>query len=133
MEEGTPIQITTKNPKKVEAGKRLAEYNRKQREKLKQLESKEKELEKESKVDSEAKEKIIVEEKVTDGGSTSINYELLGLIGIVSIGGITYYYFNKNKNDEKPKKKKKIVVEDVKPVEKKLIKQVKQVSKFDME
>ena len=37
--EGTPIQVTSKDPKKVEAGKRLAEYNRKQRERLKELES----------------------------------------------------------------------------------------------
>ena len=29
------IQVTTKNPKKVEAGRRLAEYNRKKTEELK--------------------------------------------------------------------------------------------------
>ena len=29
------IQVTTKDPKKVEAGKRLAEYNRRKREELK--------------------------------------------------------------------------------------------------
>ena len=29
------IQVTTKNPKKIEAGKRLAEYNRKKREEIK--------------------------------------------------------------------------------------------------
>ena len=35
MTEEQTIQVTTKNPKKVEAGKRLAEYNRKKREELK--------------------------------------------------------------------------------------------------
>ena len=41
----TEIQVTTKDPKKVAAGKRLAEYNRKKREELKRakLESEEKE------------------------------------------------------------------------------------------
>ena len=41
----TEIQVTTKDPKKVAAGKRLAEYNRKNREELKKskLESEEKE------------------------------------------------------------------------------------------
>ena len=34
MEDQT-IQVTTKDPKKVEAGKRLAEYNRIKREELK--------------------------------------------------------------------------------------------------
>ena len=34
-EENQVQQVTTKDPKKVEAGKRLAEYNRKRREELK--------------------------------------------------------------------------------------------------
>ena len=32
-----PIQVTTKNPKKVEAGKRLAEYNRKNKRRIKKI------------------------------------------------------------------------------------------------
>lgn len=34
-EEQKVIQVTTKDPKKVEAGKRLAAYNKKKREELK--------------------------------------------------------------------------------------------------
>ena len=38
MAEQTQIlQVTTKNPKKVEAGKRLAEHNRRERKELTQL------------------------------------------------------------------------------------------------
>ena len=32
----TPLQVTTKNPKRVEAGKRLVEFNKKKREQLNQ-------------------------------------------------------------------------------------------------
>ena len=34
MEQQGPIQLTTKNPKKVEMGKKLAEYNRNNNNKL---------------------------------------------------------------------------------------------------
>ena len=37
-------QVTTKDPKKVEAGKRLAEYNRRKREELKVQKSKSKQV-----------------------------------------------------------------------------------------
>ena len=38
-EQKEPQQVTTKNPKKVEAGKRLAEYNHKKRESKKREEA----------------------------------------------------------------------------------------------
>ena len=43
MAEGN--QVTTKDPKKVEAGKRLAEYNRRKREELKSQKSESKQVE----------------------------------------------------------------------------------------
>ena len=43
-----PPQVTTKDPKKVAAGKKLAEYNRKKKEALKEQESKKNEQESKS-------------------------------------------------------------------------------------
>ena len=46
MAEQTQLQqVTMKDPKKVEQGKRLAEYNRRKREELSQLKSKSKQVE----------------------------------------------------------------------------------------
>ena len=42
-EQVSPTQVTTKDPKKVEAGKRLAEYNRRKKEELKEQKKNEQE------------------------------------------------------------------------------------------
>jgi|GEM_PF-4521888 len=72
-----PVQVTTKNPKKVENGKRLAEYNRKKREELKQRQTSSNILYKDN-----------------------ISYIIIGVLTISLLGGI-FYYFRKNKTSEK--------------------------------
>ena len=77
--EQQPIQVTTKNPKKVEAGKKLAEYNRKKREELKKA-------------------------KLEESESKTINsnncYYGAGIItAVVSLGIISYYYAYKSNNN----------------------------------
>lgn len=111
--EGTPIQVTTKDPKKVEAGKRLAEYNRRQREKLKELES------------AAAKtvhDKAETVEPTADPVKT-MNYEFYGIIGIIAFGGIVYYIYRRNKPE--PKKFKSPPPAPKNPI--------KSPNKFDME
>ena len=65
-----PQQVTTKNPKKVEAGKRLAEHNRRKREAQKREELK-----------SEA--------------ASGVNqyYGTGAVIAVVVIGGLGYYIY----------------------------------------
>ena len=75
MEE-SPIQVTTKDPNKVAAGKRFAEFNRKWWEKLKEL--------------KKGKEKEKVEIVTVKEENNAINYEIYGGIGILPIGGIIY-------------------------------------------
>lgn len=72
-----PVQVTTKNPKKVENGKRLAEYNRKKREELKQRQT---------------SSNILYKDNTS--------YIISGVITISLLGGIIYY-FRKNKTSEK--------------------------------
>ena len=95
-----PIQITTKDPKKVEAGKKLTEYNRQQRKKLKALEEKEREL---AVMGPDMTPSF---ESTQSTGET--NYELLGIVGFIAMGGSAYYLYIKRK-EEKPKKKKRVV------------------------
>ena len=73
MEDQT-IQVTTKDPKKVEAGKRLAEYNRKKREELKNQTS-----------DQPHKE-----------DNKNINYDIGGVMFLGLLGGVVYYVYRKN-------------------------------------
>ena len=86
MEE-SPIQVTTKDPKKVAAGKRLAEFNRKQREKLKELEK--------------GKEKEKVETVTVKEENNATNYKIYCVNGILTIGGIIYYIYRRDKSDPK--------------------------------
>ena len=111
--EGTPIQVTSKDPEKVEAGKRLAEYNRKQRERLKELESA---------ATKTVHEKVETVESTTDPVKT-VNYEVYGIIGIIAFCGIAYYIYHRNKPE--PKKFKNP------PPTPKI--HIKSPSKFDME
>ena len=94
-----PIQITTKDPKKVEAGKKLAEYNRQQREKLKALE--EKERREEFLKRNEAPEPT---QPTESPRSCETPYELYGAAGLILIVGAVYFMSTR----EKPKKKKNI-------------------------
>ena len=73
MEDQT-IQVTTKDPKKVEAGKRLAEYNRKKREELKNQTS-----------DQPQKE-----------DNKSINCSIGGVMVLGLVGVVVYYVYRKN-------------------------------------
>ena len=73
MEDQT-IQVTTKDPKKVEAGKRLAEYNRKKREELKNQTSGQ----------SHKKD------------NKSINYGIGGVMVLGLVGGVAHYVYRKN-------------------------------------
>ena len=73
MEDQT-IQVTTKDPKNFEAGKRLAEYNRKKREELKNQTS-----------DQPHKE-----------DNKSINYGIGGVMVLGLVGGVVYYIYRKN-------------------------------------
>ena len=69
-------QVTTKDPKKVEAGKRLAEYNHRKREELKEQKSK-------------------VEPKLTS--STCYGIGAVPDVGV--IGGIGYYLYQAKKGE----------------------------------
>ena len=71
----TPLQVTTKDPKKVEAGKRLAELNKKKREQLRQQQ----------------------ESDVRLYSSTGIG---IGITISIIIGAIFYYNYRR-KNDTK--------------------------------
>lgn len=115
--EKTPIQVTTKDPKKVEAGKRLAEYNRKQREELKELKSAAA-----AAATKTVHEKAETVESTADPVKTT-NYEVYGIIGIIAFGGIVYYIYHRNKPE--PKKFKSPPPAPKNPI--------KSPSKFDME
>ena len=76
--EQEPIQVTTKNPKRVEAGKRLAEYNRKKREDLKSM--------KES-------EPQVKQQSTSEFASENMGYGIAALIAIAAVGG--YYFYTR--------------------------------------
>ena len=98
-----PVQITTKDPKKVEAGKRLAEYNKQQREKLKALEEKERREEFLKRNEpSEPSPAPATTPAPTESRSCETPYELYGVAGLILIGGVMYYMYTR----EKPKKKR---------------------------
>ena len=94
-----PIQITTKDPKKVEAGKRLAEYNKQQREKLRALEEKERREEFLKRNEAPEPEKPTESPRQCD-----TPYEIYGAAGLILIVGVVYFM----RTLEKPKKKKNI-------------------------
>ena len=73
----TTQQVTTKNPKKVEAGKRLAEYNHRKREELKAQKS-------------EA-QKGEVEPMLTDG--------IGAILAVWVMGGLGYYLYQAKKGE----------------------------------
>ena len=75
MEDQT-IQVTTKDPKEVEAGKRLAEYNRKKREELKNQTG-----------DQPDKE-----------DNKSINCGIGGVMVLGLVGDVVYYVYRKSVN-----------------------------------
>ena len=85
QEKTEPIQVTTKNPKKVEAGKRLAEYNRKKREELKTMQKNEPQVK-----DSSFTEFV---------ESENIGYGVAAIATIAVIGGF-YFYRNQNNNSQ---------------------------------
>ena len=98
-----PIQITTKDPKKVEAGKKLAEYNRQQREKLRALEEKERREEFLKRNEpSEPSPAPAPAPTPTESRSCETPYELYGVAGLILIGEVMYYMCTR----EKPKKKR---------------------------
>ena len=77
--QGEPQQVTTKNPKKVEAGKRLAESNLKKREVKKR------------------------EEQVKlEASGVNQYYGIGAVIALGVIGGLGYYIY-RNKKVEEPK------------------------------
>lgn len=84
-EEQTPIQVTTKDPKKVEAGKKLAEYNRKKREELKNA----------SKTPT-----LNTDESTPTKHSSMDNYVMGGAIGFGLVVYLAYYLYKKK--DQKP-------------------------------
>ena len=69
-------QVTTKDPKKVEVGKRLAEYNHKKREELKAQTSE-------------------VEPKLT----SSMCYGIGAVLAVGVIGGLGYYLYQAKKGE----------------------------------
>ena len=97
----TPIQITTKNPKKVEQGKKLAEYKRQQREKLKAKKKKKKR--EEFMKSSESTELSSPTEPTSSPPSRDNNFELFGIIVAITLGGTAYFLLIK-KNGDKLKK-----------------------------
>lgn len=84
-EEQTPIQVTTKDPKKVEAGKRLAEYNRKKKIELKQQSPLHNEGESTKSESGQQSQKADSEAYYTVGGIM-----VLGLVG-----GFVYFIYRK--------------------------------------
>ena len=76
-----PIQVTTKNPKKVEAGKRLAEYNCKKREEFKTM--------KES-------EPQVKQQTTSEFASENMGYSITTTTAIAAVGG--YYFYTRPKN-----------------------------------
>ena len=72
-----PQRVTTKNPKKVEAGKRLAEHNHKKREVKKR------------------EEQVQLEKTVEWGFASGVNqyYGIETVIALGVIGGLGYYIY----------------------------------------
>jgi len=83
-EEQTPIQVTTKDPKKVEAGKRLVEYNRKKREELKNQQVAALQTQTPRKDESRQAK---IETSPNEGKS---DYLIYGVISLITVGGIGY-------------------------------------------
>lgn len=77
--------MTTKNPKKVEAGKKLAEYNRKKREELK---------------NASVTPTSNRDESTPTKQSTMDNYVMGGVLGLGLVGGLAYFLYKKK--DQKP-------------------------------
>ena len=78
-EENQIQQVTMKDPKKVETGKRLAEYNHRKREELKVKKTKSKQVE---------------------PMLTSCQYYCIGaVIAVGVIGGLGYYVYQANKGE----------------------------------
>ena len=73
-------QVTTKDPKKVEAGRKLAEYNHRKREELKTQKSKQ------------------VEPKLT----SSQCYGIGAVLAVGVIGGLCYYLYQAKVNNVVP-------------------------------
>ena len=77
----TPPQVTTKDPKKVEAGKKLAEYNKKKHKQLKQQQ--------------EQEQSNMIMSYISNSSTIGIG------IGIFAIIGVIVYYNSNNKNTTK--------------------------------
>ena len=76
-----PVQVTSKDPKKVEAGRKLAEYNRKKKEELMQ------------------KAQTIESRDETTQDNKSNNYIMYGVLGLtIAAVGIGYFVYNKKKD-----------------------------------
>ena len=90
------IEVTTKNPKRVEAGKRLAEYNFKKREELKTIKE---------------REPQVKQQTTSEFASENMGYGIAALITIATVSG--YYFYTRpqktlvkarnNSNNEKTK------------------------------
>ena len=72
--------MTTKDPKKVEVGKRLAEYNRRKREELK-------------------KQKIEQKNEVEPKLTSSTCYRIGAVLAVGVIGGFGYYCYQAKKGE----------------------------------
>ena len=101
VEEQNPIQVTTKNPKKVEAGKRLAEYNRKKRDELKKATPNSAETTPNSDETTPNRD-----ESTSAMNNNNNNYVMSGVIALGLAGGFAYFMYNKKK-DSKPKSPQK--------------------------
>ncbi|XP_057295969.1 uncharacterized protein LOC130624930 [Hydractinia symbiolongicarpus] len=101
----TPVQVTTKNPKKVEAGKRLAEFNRKNREEYKRLLMAQTEVQSAHQTHSapqtqlEDPKDIVIEDSVKDAPKHGgVNYTIMGGGGVIVLVLIGAYFVYKNKD-----------------------------------
>ena len=79
-EENQIRQVTTKDPKKVEVGKRLAEYNHRMKEDLKAWKR------------EELKSEVL----------TSNQYSIEAVLAVVVIGGLGYYLYQDKKGTVPP-------------------------------
>lgn len=86
MSQEQVVQVTTKDPKKVEQGKRLVEYNQKKREKLK-------------KGADSCTDKY---EQVSS--YLSSQYYGVGVLILIGVIGCTTYYINHKKSSSPPPK-----------------------------
>ena len=81
----SPIQVTTKDPKKVEAGKRLAAYNKKKREDLKKQTVY-------THQDQPHKDEVVQQD--------TMYYSIGGLVAIGLVGAIVYHIYRGNSTSE---------------------------------